>query len=218
MEHSDFALVTGPISKENIIEGGISFSGHTEYIQEQTKSADVLMLLASERIRVALATTHIPLRKVADHISQELIVSKVTILFEELQQKFGIVNPQITVLGLNPHAGEGGKLGTEEQDIIIPAIQTLQQQGITVKGPLSADTAFSKDLLDSTDAYLAMFHDQGLPVLKTLSFGDSINITLGVPIIRTSVDHGVALDIVGQRVANPSSLKNAFIIANELLG
>ena len=218
MEHSDFALVTGPISKENIIEGGISFSGHTEYIQEQTKSADVLMLLASERIRVALATTHIPLRKVADHISQELIVSKVTILFEELQQKFGIVHPQITVLGLNPHAGEGGKLGTEEQDIIIPAIQTLQQQGITVKGPLSADTAFSKDLLDSTDAYLAMFHDQGLPVLKTLSFGDSINITLGVPIIRTSVDHGVALDIVGQRVANPSSLKNAFIIANELLG
>ena len=122
------------------------------------------------------------------------------------------------MLGLNPHAGEGGKLGTEEQDIIIPAIQTLQQQGITVKGPLSADTAFSKDLLDNTDAYLAMFHDQGLPVLKTLSFGDSINITLGVPIIRTSVDHGVALDIVGQRVANPSSLKNAFIIANELLG
>ena len=217
IKNKDLGLVTGPISKENIIDGGYSFSGHTERIMQRTGSDDVLMLLASERLKVALATTHIPLSKVSKSITKELILNKVRILNRELKSKFNIEKPKISLLGLNPHAGEGGKLGDEEIKIIIPAVEELKASNIDVSMPLSADTAFNKNLLDGTDAYFAMYHDQGLPVLKALSFGDSINITLGVPIIRTSVDHGVALDIAGKGIANNSSLKNAFIAADNLI-
>ena len=217
LESKDLGLVTGPISKENIIEGGYTFSGHTERIMERTNSDDVLMLLASERLKVALATTHMPLSMVSESITTDLIINKVKILDQELRSKFGIEKPKISLLGLNPHAGERGKLGKEEIEIIIPAVKELKASNIDVSMPLSADTAFNKNLLDETDAYFAMYHDQGLPVLKALSFGDSINITLGVPIIRTSVDHGVALDIAGKGIANNSSLKNAFYAADNLI-
>ena len=213
MKSKGLGLVTGPISKENIVEGGYSFSGHTERIMEKTNSDDVLMLLASERLKVALATTHMPLNKVSESITTDLIINKVNILNQELKSKFNIEKPKISLLGLNPHAGEGGKLGKEEIEIIIPAVKELIASNVDVSMPLSADTAFNKNLLDETDAYFAMYHDQGLPVLKALSFGDSINITLGVPIVRTSVDHGVALDIAGKGIANNSSLKNAFYAA-----
>ena len=217
MKSKHLGLVTGPISKENIVEGGYSFSGHTERIMEKTNSDDVLMLLASERLKVALATTHMPLNKVSESITTDLIINKVKILNQELKSKFNIEKPKISLLGLNPHAGEGGKLGKEEIEIIIPAVKELIASNIDVSMPLSADTAFNKNLLDETDAYFAMYHDQGLPVLKALSFGDSINITLGVPIVRTSVDHGVALDIAGKGIANNSSLKNAFYAADNLI-
>ena len=217
MKSKDLGLVTGPISKENIVEGGYSFSGHTERIMEKTNSDDVLMLLASERLKVALATTHMPLNKVSESITKDLIINKVKILNQELKSKFNIEKPKISLLGLNPHAGEGGKLGKEEIEIIIPAVKELIASNVDVSMPLSADTAFNKNLLDETDAYFAMYHDQGLPVLKALSFGDSINITLGVPIVRTSVDHGVALDIAGKGIANNSSLKNAFYAADNLI-
>ena len=217
MKSKDLGLVTGPISKENIVEGGYSFSGHTERIMEKTNSDDVLMLLASERLKVALATTHMPLNKVSESITTDLIINKVKILDQELKSKFNIEKPKISLLGLNPHAGEGGKLGKEEIEIIIPAVKKLIASNVDVSMPLSADTAFNKNLLDETDAYFAMYHDQGLPVLKALSFGDSINITLGVPIVRTSVDHGVALDIAGKGIANNSSLKNAFYAADNLI-
>jgi len=217
MKSKGIGLVTGPISKENIVEGGYSFSGHTERIMEKTNSDDVLMLLASERLKVALATTHMPLNKVSESITTDLIINKVKILNQELKSKFNIEKPKISLLGLNPHAGEGGKLGKEEIEIIIPAVKELIASNVDVSMPLSADTAFNKNLLDETDAYFAMYHDQGLPVLKALSFGDSINITLGVPIIRTSVDHGVALDIAGKGIANNSSLKNAFYAADNLI-
>ena len=217
MKSKGKGLVTGPISKENILEGGYSFSGHTERIMEKTNSDDVLMLLASERLKVALATTHMPLNKVSESITTDLIINKVKILNQELKSKFNIEKPKISLLGLNPHAGEGGKLGKEEIEIIIPAVKELIASNVDVSMPLSADTAFNKNLLDETDAYFAMYHDQGLPVLKALSFGDSINITLGVPIVRTSVDHGVALDIAGKGIANNSSLKNAFYAADNLI-
>ena len=217
MKSKGLGLVTGPISKENIVEGGYSFSGHTERIMEKTNSDDVLMLLASERLKVALATTHMPLNKVSESITTDLIINKVKILNQELKSKFNIAKPKISLLGLNPHAGEGGKLGKEEIEIIIPAVKELIASNVDVSMPLSADTAFNKNLLDETDAYFAMYHDQGLPVLKALSFGDSINITLGVPIVRTSVDHGVALDIAGKGIANNSSLKNAFYAADNLI-
>ena len=217
MKSKGLGLVTGPISKENIVEGGYSFSGHTERIMEKTNSDDVLMLLASERLKVALATTHMPLNKVSESITTDLIINKVKILNQELKSKFNIEKPKISLLGLNPHAGEGGKLGKEEIEIIIPAVKEFKASNVDVSMPLSADTAFNKNLLDETDAYFAMYHDQGLPVLKALSFGDSINITLGVPIVRTSVDHGVALDIAGKGIANNSSLKNAFYAADNLI-
>tara|TARA_Y100001949_G_scaffold175577_1_gene185722 strand:+ start:2602 stop:3585 length:984 start_codon:yes stop_codon:yes gene_type:complete len=211
------ALVTGPISKENIISINKKFTGHTEHIKAMTKSSDVLMMLASDKLRVALATTHIPLRKVPKTINQELIINKVKILNGDLKKKFGIKNPVIKVLGLNPHAGENGKIGIEEKEVLIPAIKKLKKLKINVSFPISADTAFSKKYLDETDAYLGMYHDQVLPVLKALSFGKSINITLGVPIIRTSVDHGVALDIAGSGMSDISSLKLAVESAENLI-
>jgi 4-hydroxythreonine-4-phosphate dehydrogenase len=211
------ALVTGPISKENIISINKKFQGHTEYIQKKTASDDVLMLLGSDKLKVALATTHLPLKNVVKAITKKLIISKAKILNDELKNKFKIKNPKIILLGLNPHAGEGGKIGSEEKDILIPAVKELRRKKINISYPKSADTAFTKKILNETDAYLGMYHDQVLPVIKALSFGSTTNITLGVPIIRTSVDHGVALDIAGTAKSDTSSLKEAIKIAKKII-
>lgn len=217
LKNKNLAIVTGPISKENIISINKAFSGHTEYIQQRTKSDEVLMLLASDQLKVALATTHIPLKKVANKISKELVISKATTLNQGLKQKFKIKNPNIKLLGLNPHSGEGGKIGKEEIDILIPAVKELRKKKINISYPISADTAFTKKNLKETDAFLGMYHDQVLPVIKALSFGSAVNITLGVPITRTSVDHGVALDISGTGKSDPSSLKEAIKTAKKIL-
>ena len=211
------ALVTGPISKENIISINKKFQGHTEYIQKKTASDDVLMLLSSDKLKVALATTHVPLKNVAKAITKKLIISKAKILNDELKNKFKIKNPKIILLGLNPHAGEGGKIGSEEKDILIPAVKELRRKKINISYPKSADTAFTKKILNEADAYLGMYHDQVLPVIKALSFGSTTNITLGVPIVRTSVDHGVALDIAGIAKSDTSSLKEAIKIAKKII-
>ncbi len=211
------ALVTGPLNKETIISINKNFTGHTEYIHKITKSDGVLMMLASNKLRVALATTHIPLKNVPRKITKSLIVKKVKILDRDLRNKFKIKNPKIKVLGLNPHAGENGKIGKEELEHIKPAVNELRKRNINVSMPISADTAFSQKVLNETDAYLGMYHDQVLPVLKALSFGKSINITLGVPIIRTSVDHGVALDIAGTNKSDISSLSLAIKTAKKLI-
>ena len=210
-------LVTGPISKENIITIDEKFSGHTEYIQKKTLSNDVLMLLGSKKLRVAIATTHVPLKKVPQLITKRLVINKAMILHNELITKFKIKSPRIKLLGLNPHAGEGGKIGTEERNILIPAVEELRKNNINISMPLSADTAFTKKILADTDAYLGMYHDQVLPVIKALSFGNTINITLGVPIIRTSVDHGVALDIAGSGKTDVSSFEEAIRAAKKMI-
>ena len=211
------ALVTGPLNKETIISINKNFTGHTEYIHKITKSDGVLMMLASNKLRVALATTHIPLKNVSRKITKSLIVKKVKILDRDLRNKFKIKNPKIKVLGLNPHAGENGKIGKEELEHIKPAVNELRKRNINVSMPISADTAFSQKVLNETDAYLGMYHDQVLSVLKAISFGKSINITLGVPIIRTSVDHGVALDIAGTNKSDTSSLSLAIKTAKKLI-
>lgn len=203
------ALVTGPVNKAVINEAGIKFSGHTEFFAEQTKTKKVVMMLAIPNLRVALATTHIPLAKVSATITPALLTETVTILHQGLQQYFGIKSPRLVVCGLNPHAGENGHIGREERDIIEPTLQTLRAQGFNILGPLSADTLFTPKFLEQADAVLAMYHDQGLPVLKALGFGQAVNITLGLPIIRTSVDHGTGYDIAGKGIANPQSLKLA---------
>ena len=210
-------LVTGPISKENIISIDKKFSGHTEHIQKLTKSKDVLMLLESEKLKVALATTHIPLKAVPKKITKSLIINKAIILDDELKNKFRIKNPQITLLGLNPHAGEGGKIGSEEKEILLPAVKELRKKKINISYPKSADTAFTKKGLKETDAFLGMYHDQVLPVLKALSFGSAVNVTLGIPIVRTSVDHGVALDMAGSGKSDTASLKEAIKIAKKII-
>jgi 4-hydroxythreonine-4-phosphate dehydrogenase len=217
LKDKNLALVTGPISKENIISINKDFFGHTEYIQQRTKSNEVLMLLSSNQLKVALATTHLPLKEVANKISKELIISKAITLNEGLKEKFKIKDPNIKILGLNPHSGEGGKIGNEEIDIIIPAVKELRKKKINISYPISADTAFTKKNLKKTDAFLGMYHDQVLPVIKALSFGNAINITLGVPITRTSVDHGVALDIAGTGRSDPSSLKEAIKTAKKII-
>ena len=210
-------LVTGPISKENIISIDKKFSGHTEHIQKLTKSKNVLMLLGSEKLKVALATTHIPLKAVPKKITKSLIINKAIILDDELKNKFKIKNPQITLLGLNPHAGEGGKIGSEEKEILLPAVKELRKKKINISYPKSADTAFTKKGLKETDAFLGMYHDQVLPVLKALSFGSAVNVTLGIPIVRTSVDHGVALDMAGSGKSDTASLKEAIKIAKKII-
>jgi len=216
-QDKNIALVTGPISKENIISINKKFSGHTEFIQQKTNSNEVLMLLASDQLKVALITTHIPLKNVSKKITKELIISKAITLNKGLEEKFKIKNPIIKMLGLNPHSGEGGKIGKEEVDIIIPAVKELRKKKINISYPISADTAFTKKNLKETDAFLGMYHDQVLPVIKALSFGNAINVTLGVPITRTSVDHGVALDIAGSGKADPSSLKEAIKTAKKII-
>jgi 4-hydroxythreonine-4-phosphate dehydrogenase len=195
----DFAgMITAPVHKGVINEAGIAFSGHTEFLAELTHTEQVVMMLATRGLRVALVTTHLPLRQIADAITPERLERVTRILHADLQQKFGIAQPRILVCGLNPHAGEGGHLGHEEIDIIEPTLERLRQDGMDLRGPLPADTLFTPKYLEHCDAVLAMYHDQGLPVLKYKGFGAAVNVTLGLPIIRTSVDHVTALDLAGR--------------------
>ncbi|MFU8765745.1 MAG: 4-hydroxythreonine-4-phosphate dehydrogenase PdxA [Haliea sp.] len=207
------AMVTAPVQKSVINDAGIPFSGHTEFLAENTGTARVVMLLAAGDLRVALATTHLPLAQVPAAITAASLTSTLHILHADLVRKFGIARPCIAVLGLNPHAGEGGHLGREEIEVIIPVLELLRAEGMNLLGPLPADTAFSPKLLQQADAYLAMFHDQGLPVLKYAGFGNAVNITLGLPIVRTSVDHGTALDLAGTGAASDGSLRAALGLA-----
>ncbi len=200
------AMVTAPIQKDIINIAGIPFSGHTEYLAELCKAPKPVMMLATDTLRVALATTHLPLRDVADAINSEELENIINIIHHDLKSRFGLTRPHIKVCGLNPHAGENGYLGQEEIDIIIPLIRKMQSAGINVSGPYPADTVFTIDSLKDTDIVLAMYHDQGLPVLKHAGFNHSINTTLGLPIIRTSVDHGTALHLAGTGKAKPDSL------------
>jgi len=209
------AMVTAPVHKGIINDAGITFSGHTEYIADITGGHPVMML-ATEGLRVALATTHLPLVDVSAAITKQSLTTVITLLDTDLKQRFGIKNPNILVCGLNPHAGEGGHLGREEIDVIEPVLAKCQQQGIKVQGPFPADTVFTEKYLKDADAVLAMYHDQGLPVLKYKGFGKAVNITLGLPIIRTSVDHGTALDLAGTGNANVNSLIFALQTAIEM--
>ena len=206
------ALVTGPIQKSTINDAGIPFTGHTEFLAEQTGGNKPVMLLVAGKLRVALASTHIPLREVADYVNAERLKATLNILHAGLVNQFGINEPVINVCGLNPHAGEGGHLGDEDQAIIAPALDSLRSEGMQIRGPLPADTAFI-DASGPADAVLAMYHDQGLPVLKYAGFGSAVNVTLGLPIIRTSVDHGTALDIAGRGKADPGSMHAAIDLA-----
>lgn len=206
------ALVTAPLHKENINNAGIPFTGHTEFLAELCDIEKPVMMLATNNnggLRVALATTHLPLRDVADHITPASLRQVIAILHRDLQQHFGIASPLILVCGLNPHAGEGGHLGREEIEIISPVLDDFRQQGMNLVGPLPADTLFTPAKLAQADAVLAMYHDQGLPVLKHMGFGNAVNITLGLPIIRTSVDHGTALELAGTGKADAGSLHAA---------
>lgn len=200
------ALVTGPVHKGIINDAGIAFTGHTEYLQSHSGAKQVVMMLATEGLRVALVTTHLPLAQVPAAITAERIDNIASVLHAALQRDFGCANPKVLVCGLNPHAGEGGHLGHEESEVIEPALAKLRQRGWRFDGPLPADTLFQPHYLDDADAVLAMYHDQGLPVLKFKGFGTAVNITLGLPFVRTSVDHGTALDLVGSGKANDSSL------------
>ena len=215
-------LVTGPVHKGVINEAGIPFTGHTEFLADLTGTPQVVMMLAGRRsdsqawLRVALATTHLPLRAVADAISAPGLNTTLTILDTALRRDFGLTHPHILVAGLNPHAGEDGHLGREEIDIIEPVLENLRNQGLNLSGPLPADSLFQTRYLDQADAVLAMYHDQGLPVLKHATFGRGVNITLGLPIVRTSVDHGTALDLAGTGQINPGSLMVAIEAAAEM--
>lgn len=203
------AVVTGPVNKAMINEGGFPFSGHTEFLAEHCNTALTVMMLATEGLRVALATTHLPLTEVPAAITKDSLEQVIRILHADLHNKFGIASPRILVCGLNPHAGEEGHLGHEEIDVINPVLEKLRQDNMDLSGPLPADTLFTDKYLNNCDAVLAMYHDQGLPVLKYKGFGNASNITLGLPIIRTSVDHGTALDLVGTGNADAGSLYNA---------
>ena len=225
------AMTTAPLHKGVIIEGGYTdFTGHTEWLRDACEVEEVVMLLATDdalhtrasdwqhdgSLRVALVTTHLPLRAVADAISAERIRRVSRVLAADLTRQFGIAAPRVAVCGLNPHAGEDGHLGREELDIIIPTLATLQAEGLDVRGPFPADTLFTPRHLAEVDAVLAMYHDQGLAVLKYAGFGNAANITLGLPMVRTSVDHGTALDLAGQGTASPDSLKVAIRLARQL--
>ena len=210
------AIVTGPVHKGLINQAGIPFSGHTEYFAHQANCSDVVMMLATTGLRVALVTTHIPLAYVSKAITFERLQKVTRILHQDLQTKFGIKSPKIYACGINPHAGEDGHLGREEIDIMEPAFAQLRAEGMTIIGPLPADTIFQEKYLNDADAILTMFHDQGLPVLKYKGFGSSVNITLGLPFIRTSVDHGTALDLAGTGKADSGSMMQAMRSAIEL--
>ncbi len=207
------AMVTAPVHKGIINEAGISFTGHTEYLAELTNTKRPVMMLTAGNMRVALATTHLPLCEVARHITPDGLEEVLRILHHDLQTNFGLEQPCIKVCGLNPHAGEDGHLGREEIDIITPTLDRLRNEGMYLIGPLPADTLFTSNGLDGADAVLAMYHDQGLPVLKHVGFGNAVNVTLGLPIIRTSVDHGTALELAGSAMADTGSLLAALDMA-----
>jgi len=202
-------MITAPVHKGVINDGGIAFSGHTEFLADLTATEQVVMMLATGDLRVALVTTHLPLREVSDAITVERLERVTRILHADLQGKFGLARPRILVCGLNPHAGESGHLGREEIDIIEPTLERLRAEGMDLRGPLPADTLFTPKYLQHCDAVLAMYHDQGLPVLKYKGFGAAVNVTLGLPIIRTSVDHGTALDLAGTGKVDTGSLRVA---------
>lgn len=210
------AMVTGPVQKSVINAAGIAFSGHTEYLAAKTHTARVVMMLASAELRVALATTHLPLKDVAAAITRDLLTEVIDIVCRELTARFGLPQPRLLVCGLNPHAGESGHLGREEIDVIEPVIERMRQRGHQLVGPLAADTAFTQHHLEQADAVLAMYHDQGLPVLKYQGFGRAANITLGLPLVRTSVDHGTALDLAASGRADASSLQTAVQVAAQM--
>jgi 4-hydroxythreonine-4-phosphate dehydrogenase len=215
------AVVTAPVQKSVINEAGMPFSGHTEYLAERTSTAQVVMMLAGATahgpLRVALATTHLPLASVSAAISSTLLRSVLEIIDHDLRLRFGIAHPRIAVAGLNPHAGESGHLGREEIEVMAPAIEQARRDGIDAHGPLPADTLFVPAVAQRFDALLAMYHDQGLPVLKYATFGHGVNVTLGLPFVRTSVDHGTALDKAGRGTADASSLRAALELAVELV-
>ncbi|MBP6682430.1 MAG: 4-hydroxythreonine-4-phosphate dehydrogenase PdxA [Halioglobus sp.] len=212
------AMVTAPVQKSVINDAGIPFSGHTEFLAAATGTPRVVMMLATPELRVALATTHMPLAAVPAAITRELLLETLEILVRDLVDKFGLARPRVAVLGLNPHAGEGGHMGREEIDTIIPVLEQLRARGMQLLGPLPADTAFNPKVLEQCDAVFAMYHDQGLPVLKYAGFGNAINITLGLPIVRTSVDHGTALDLAGTGTADTGSLEQALAHAISMGG
>lgn len=211
------AMVTAPVQKSVIAASGVPFSGHTEYLAERSGVSKSVMMLTAGSLRVALATTHLPLRQVPAAITTEGLIETLAILDADLRRLWGLARPRITVCGLNPHAGEGGLLGEEDQTVISPALRTLRARGLDVTGPVPADTAFVPREIAKADAFLAMYHDQGLPVLKHASFGHAVNITLGLPFVRTSVDHGTALALAGTGRADIGSLAAAVDLALELV-
>ena len=210
------AMVTAPVHKGVINDAGIPFTGHTEFLAELTHTPRVVMMLVGGGMRVALVTIHVPLRAVTEAITQPSLESVIRILHQDLVNRFGITKPNIMVAGLNPHAGENGHMGREEIDIIIPVLEKLRGEGMDIPGPFPADTLFSQSNIQHTDCFLAMYHDQGLAVLKHASFGGGVNVTLGLPIIRTSVDHGTALNLAGTGKVDPGSLCKAIELAIEL--
>lgn len=212
------AMVTAPIHKGIINDAGIAFSGHTEFLAERSATPRVVMMLVGGGLRVALATTHLPLTAVAAALDLESLIASIAIVDHDLRARFNIAAPRIAVTGLNPHAGEGGHLGSEEIDTIEPAVQQCRAAGIDVRGPFPADTIFTPRQLENFDCVLAMFHDQGLPVLKFASFGSGVNVTLGLPFVRTSVDHGTALELAGRGAIDSGSMHAAMQLAIELSG
>lgn len=208
-------LVTAPLQKSVINDAGFAFTGHTEFLAGLTGTPLPVMLLTAGELRVALASTHMPLRDVPDYLDRNTLLQVLRVLLHDLETKFGIDSPEVVVCGLNPHAGEAGHLGSEDAEIIAPVIEILAAEGHRVRGPLPADTAFTP-AAGRKDAVLAMYHDQGLPVVKYAGFGNAVNVTLGLPIIRTSVDHGTALDLAGKGAADPGSLRAAIELASEL--
>jgi 4-hydroxythreonine-4-phosphate dehydrogenase len=211
------ALVTGPVQKSVINDAGVRFTGHTEFLAERCQAGDAVMMLVAGTLRVALVTTHVPLGLVPSLITKTRLTTVLRVLEQDLKRKFGIEQPRILVAGLNPHSGEGGHLGREEIDVIMPVCATLARQGMRVTGPLPADTLFVPRYLAEADAVLAMYHDQGLPVLKHVGFGNAVNVTLGLPIVRTSVDHGTALDLAGSGRVDMGSFEAAIALANQLV-
>jgi 4-hydroxythreonine-4-phosphate dehydrogenase len=207
------AMVTAPVQKSVINDAGIAFTGHTEFLAEKARADHVVMMLVGGGLRVALATTHLPLSRVAAAITRDLVIKTLRVLDHDLRSRFRIPRPRILVAGLNPHSGESGHLGTEDLGVIAPAIK---ESGVDAMGPIPADTLFVPERLKQADAVLAMYHDQGLPVLKYASFGRGVNVTLGLPFVRTSVDHGTALDLAGTGKADPGSLIEAVKLAIEL--
>jgi 4-hydroxythreonine-4-phosphate dehydrogenase len=210
------ALVTGPVHKGVINDAGIAFTGHTEYLARLAGAPTPVMMLVAGALRVALATTHLPLREVPDAITAPRLRAVLGVLAQDLRAKFRIARPRILVAGLNPHAGEGGHLGREDADVVEPVVRELRARGLRLTGPLPADTLFTREHLREADAVLAMYHDQGLPVLKHSGFGEAVNVTLGLPFLRTSVDHGTALDLAGTGRAHAGSLRAALSLAATL--